>query len=141
MFEQVLGASIIIAAGLTGLALGVSGSTVGQLAPCAFKRLDYQEADGLVRRMVKDVLPWVIGFAIGAGVFALMGTAIGSAVILICAGGMLFFVRWMLDPLPKKPRMTGAKRKKSKQRILALQLLGMITLMFPIALVALALKV
>lgn len=141
MLEQVLTASIVIAAGLTGLALGVSGSTVSQVAPIAFKRLDYQEADGLVRRVVKDLLPWVTGFAVGAGVFALVGSALGSGIILICAGALLVFVRWLLDPLPKKPRMIGAKRKKSKQRILALQLLAMITLMFPAALIALALRV
>ena len=141
MLDQVFAASIVIAAALSGLALGISGSTVAQVAPVAFKRLDYQEADGLVRRLVKDVLPWVIGFAIGAGVFAFAGTALASGIILICAGGMLFFVRWMLDPLPKKPKMVGARRKKSKQRILALQLLAMITIMFPAALIALALGV
>ncbi|MGD2133643.1 MAG: hypothetical protein PVI23_12685 [Maricaulaceae bacterium] len=141
MLEQLIAASLIISASLAGLALGVSGSTVVQIAPVAFKRLDYQEADGLVRNLVKVLLPWIVGFAVGAGVFALVGTAIGSGIILLCAGGMLLFVRWVLDPLPKKPRAPGARRKKSKQRILALQIMAMITLMFPAALLALALRI
>ena len=73
--------------------------------------------------------------------FAFAGTALASGIILVCAGGMLFFVRWMLDPLPKKPKMVGARRKKSKQRILALQLLAVITIMFPAAMIALAMGV
>jgi len=140
MMEQLLAASLIIASGLTGLALGVSGSTVVHIAPAAFKRLDYRRADSLVRRVVKGCLPWVIGFAVGAGVFALVGTAIASGVILISSGLLLFFVRWMLDPLPKKTRMAGAVRKKSNQRILALQIMAVITLVFPFALVTLALR-
>jgi len=141
MFDQVLAASLVIAAGLAGLALGVSGSTVAQFAPAAFKRLDYRRADSLVRRVVKNALPWIVGFAVGGGVFALVGTAIGSAVILLSAGGLLMFVRWILDPLPNKVRMAGAVRKQSKQRILALQIMALITLMFPAALIALALRV
>jgi hypothetical protein len=37
--------------------------------------------------------------------------------------------------------MAGAVRKQSKQRILALQIMAIITLMFPAALIALALRV
>jgi len=140
MMEQLLAASLIIAAGLTGLALGVSGSTVVHVAPVAFKRLDYRRADSLVRRVVKGGLPWIIGFAVGGGVFALLGTAIASGVVLISSGLLLFFVRWMLDPLPKKIRMAGAVRKKSQQRILALQIMAVITLVFPFALITLALR-
>jgi hypothetical protein len=141
MPEQIFAAFLVLAAGLAGLALGVSGSTVAQVAPAAFKGLDYRRADSLVRKIVKAGLPWIVGFALGAGVFALMGAAIGSAVILLVAGGLLLFVRWILDPLPAKVRMAGAVRKQSKQRILALQIMAMITLLFPAALVALALKI
>lgn len=141
MMEHLIAGSLIIAAGLAGLALGVSGSTVAHVAPVAFDRLDYRRADSLVRRVVKEVLPWIVGFAIGAGAFALMGSAIGAGVILICAGGLLLGVRWILDPLPNKARMVGATRKISKQRILALQIMGMITVLFPIGLLALALRI
>src|SRR5262245_52491934 len=139
--DQVLAASLVIAAGLAGLALGVAGSTIAHLAPEAFQRLDYQRADSLVRRLVKSGLPWVMGFALVAGVFAMAGAAVGSGVILIVAAGLLLLVRWILDPLPKKPRMVGAVRKESKQRILALQIMAMIILLFPAALVTLALKI
>jgi hypothetical protein len=141
MPEQVFAAFLVIAAGLAGLALGVSGSTVAHIAPAAFEGLDYRRADSLVRKVVKVGLPWIVGFAIGAGAFALMGAAIGSGVILIVAGGLLLFVRWILDPLPKRVRMAGAVRKQSKQRILALQIMAIITLLFPAALIALALQI
>ncbi len=138
--EQLIAASLVIASGLAGLALGVSGAQVVQHAPEAFAKLDYRRADSLVRHSVKAGLPWIVGFALISGVFALVGGAVGSGVILIVAGGLLFFVRWILDPLPKKPRMAGAVRKESKQRILALQIMAMITLLFPAALIALALQ-
>lgn len=138
--EPLLAASLVIAAGMAGLALGVSGSQVVQHAPEAFAKLDYRRADSLVRSTVKNGLPWIVGFAIVSGVFAMIGGAIGSGIILIVAGGLLFFVRWILDPLPKKVRMAGAVRKESKQRILALQIMAMITLLFPAALIALALQ-
>jgi hypothetical protein len=141
VFQALAAASLIIASGLAGLALGVSGSTVAHLAPEAFERLDYERADSLVRRLVKSGLPWVTGFALVAGAFAIAGGALGSGVILIVAGAFLFFVRWILDPLPKKPRMAGATRKISKQRIMALQVMTLITLLFPAALVALALRI
>ncbi len=137
MMDQVLAASLVLAAGLSGLALGVAGTTVVHTAPAAFKRLDYRRADSLVRRVVKGVLPWIAGFAGGAAVFALAGSAIGASVILATAAGGLFFVRWILDPLPKKMRMAGATRKVSQQRILALQVMGFMTLLFPAAMVAL----
>lgn len=138
--EQVVVASLIIASGLAGLALGLSGATVVQHAPEAFAKLDYQRADKLVRHSVKTGLPWICGFGLIAGLFALLGGALSSGIILIVAGGLLFFVGWILDPLPKRPRLPGAVRKESKQRILALQIMAMITLMFPAALVALALQ-
>jgi hypothetical protein len=94
-----------------------------------------------VRRLVKSGLPWVMGFALVAGAFAMAGAAVGSGVILIVAAGLLLLVRWILDPLPKKPRMAGAVRKESKQRILALQIMAMIILLFPAALVTLALRI
>lgn len=137
MMEQVLAASLVLAAGLTGLALGVAGSTVAFVAPAAFKRLDYRRADSLVRRVVKGLLPWIAGFAGGAAAFAIAGSAIGAGVILATAAGGLFFVRWVLDPLPKKPRMVGGTRKMAKQRILALNVLVIFTLLFPAALAAL----
>lgn len=137
--EQMVVMSLVIASGLAGLAFGVAGSQVVQHAPTAFSQLDYQRADSLVRKTVKTGLPWIIGFAIIGGVFALTGGAIGSGVILIVTGGLLLFVRWILDPLPKKIRMAGATQKKSKQRILALQVMAMLTLLFPAALITLAL--
>ncbi len=94
-----------------------------------------------MRRVVKGGLPWIVGFALVAGGFALAGGAVGSGMILLVAGGLLLFVRWILDPLPKKVRMAGAVRKHSKQRILALQIMAIITLLFPAALIALAFRV
>ncbi|MCG8442068.1 MAG: hypothetical protein MI723_09685 [Caulobacterales bacterium] len=139
MPEQIFAASLVLAAGLTGLAFGVSGATVAYIAPAAFQRLHYTEADGLVRKVTKGVLPWVSGMAAVGAVLALTGASIAAAVILATAAGGLVMVRWILNPLPKKPRMIGAKRKLSKQRNLALYVLGIFTLLFPAALVALAL--
>ncbi len=139
LMDQVFAASLVIAAGLAGLALGVAGSQVVQHAPTAFHQLDYRRADSLVRKTVKTGLPWIIGFSVIGGVFALVGGAMGSGIILLVTGGLLFFVRWMLDPLPKKVRMAGAVRKMSQQRILALQIMAMLTLLFPAALITLAL--
>lgn len=138
MPEQIFASSLIIAAGIAGLAFGASGSTVVYIAPAAFDRLDYRRADSLVRKVVKGILPWIAGMAAGAAVFAILGTAIGAGAVLIVAAGCLYLVRWVLDPLPKKARMAGAVRKQSQQRILALQVMFVVILLFPIAIVALA---
>jgi hypothetical protein len=139
--EPLVAASLVISAGLAGLALGVSGSQVVQHAPEAFHQLDYRRADSLVRKSVKKGLPWIMGFSAIAALFALGAGAVGSGVILLVTAGLLFFVSWILDPLPKKVRMAGAVRKMSQQRILALQILAILTLFFPFALIALAMGV
>lgn len=138
MLDQVLLAAVVLSAGVTGLAFGAAGLTVTFFAPLAFKRLDYRRADALVRRYAKGILKPIAVLAVAGAVLAAAGGAVAAAAMLAIAAGGLLLVRWVLNPLPKKVRMAGATRKMSKQRILALQILAVISLLFPAALVALA---
>ncbi len=138
---QVLTAATVLAAGMTGLALGASGLTVMFFAPLSFRRLDYQRADSLVRLATKSILPLIAWVAIAGAALAFIGGAITAGLMLLIASGGLLLVRWVLNPLPKKMRMPGAVRRKSKQRILALHVMLVVSLMFPAALAALAAQI
>ncbi len=138
MLEQILTASLIIAAAFAGLALGASGQCAVHAAPLAFKRLDYSRADALVRRMLKGALPWIAWASLGGAVFAAIGGAMAAAIMLAFAGASLFLARYALNPLPKRPRVPGARRRHSRTRIISLRVTLLIMLVFPLALVALA---
>ncbi len=141
MLDHVMTASVVTAAACAGLALGAAGQCVVQVAPLAFKRLDYQRADSLVRRMMKRSLPW-IGWASAAGaVFAALGAAFAAAGMLALASAGLFLARYALNPLPKRPRTPGARRRHSRTRIVALRVTLVIMGLFPPALAALAVGV
>lgn len=138
MPEQLVAALLIVSAGFAGLALGASGATVTQFAPHAFKRLDYTRADALVRRVLAAGLPWAGGFAAGGAAFALAGGALGSGALLTVAAIGIFVARYALNPLPKRPRTPGARRRYSRTRIAALQATMAFMAIFPFALIALA---
>lgn len=141
MPEQILFASLVIAAGLAGLAFGASGHIVVAAAPAAFKRLDYTRADALVRRVLKGALPWIAGVAAGAAAFAVAGSATGAAVMLLLAAGGLLIARYALNPLPKRPRIPGQRRRYKQTRIAALWATGVMSLLFPAAILALAMRI
>ncbi len=136
--QAVFSASLVLSAGLTGFALAGAGLTALFFAPLSFQRLDYQRADSLVRRAVHAVLPIVAGTALAGAVLAFAGLAITAGLLLLMAAGGVLLVRWVLNPIAKKPRLPGAVRRKSRQRILALQVLLVVSLIFPAALFALA---
>ena len=138
MPESVLAAALVFAAGMTGLAFGVSGHAVMHAAPAAFKRLDYTRADALVRRILKGALPWIAGFAGGAALFAIVGSAFGAAVMLALAATGVLIARYALNPLPKRPRVPGQRRRLKQTRIAALWATGVMSMLFPVALIALA---
>lgn len=138
---QVFTASLVMAAGLTGFAIGAAGLTVLFFAPLSFKRLDYRRADSLVRLATKTVLPLIAGLSLAGAAFAFLGSAVVAGILLVFGAASLAFVRWILDPLPKKVRMAGAVRKHSKQRILALQVMLVLSMVFPVALIALAAQI
>lgn len=138
MLEQVMAASVVAAAACAGLAFGASGQCVVQTAPLAFKRLDYQRADALVRRMMKGSLPWIAWSSVAGTVFATLGGAFAAAGMLALAAAGLFIARYALNPLPKRPRTPGARRRHSRTRIVALRVTLVIMGLFPPALAALA---
>lgn len=131
-------AALVIAASLSGLAMGAAGHCVMQLAPTAFDRLDYQRADSLVRRILRQSLPWVAGFSAAGAVMAFAGGAWGGGILLVVAAAGIAIARFALNPLPKRPRTPGARRRHSRTRIAALRVTLALMSLFPAAIVALA---
>ncbi len=138
MPEQIAVASLVIAAGLAGVALGAAGHCVAHMAPMAFDRLDYQRADSLVRRVLKGALPLVAMVSGAAALLAFAGGSWGGGIMLLLASGGIMIARYALNPLPKRPRTPGARRRNSRARIAALRVVAMLMVLFPAALMSLA---
>lgn len=141
MWDQVFTASLIASAGFAGLALGAAGQCAVHAAPLAFKRLDYSRADALVRRMLKGALPWIALASLGGAAFALLGGAYAAGGMLGLAGAGLVVARYALAPLEKRSRIPGSRKRYAKTRNISLYITSAILLLFPAALIALALGI
>lgn len=117
------------AAVLLGIATG-AGYVAAVIAPnCFFDGLDAGRADRQVRNLLKSVSTPNVFLLLAAGAFAVLGGAYGAA---ICAflGALGFFANgWTLRGYKRGEVPQGVKRRRKTQRVVAVSLTLMFTLL------------
>ncbi|MEM1037706.1 MAG: hypothetical protein AAGI14_13200 [Pseudomonadota bacterium] len=116
------------AAVLLGLATG-AGWVAAIIAPnCFYDGLDAGRADRQVRNLLKSVSAPTVFLLLAAGALAILGGAIGAGVCAFIAAFGFFTNSWTLRGFKKGETPPGAKRRRKSQRVVAVGLTLMFTL-------------
>ena len=113
------------------LAAMVLGSTVLfslVVSPQAFRTLDAGRAKRMIRDTMKRGHPMMALTAGAAGVLALVGGALGGAVVMGCAAALFMLAAFTLAPSDDAGvHIVGGKKKRDTARVVAALLTLMIT--------------
>ncbi len=116
---------------LMGLATGAAWIMTIIAPNVSYDRLDASRADGHVRQLLKSASDPIAVVLLVAGALAILGGALGAGVTSFIAALGFFTNRWTLSKLDKAP--SGAKRRRKTQRVVAVSLTLMFTLVAAIA--------
>lgn len=128
MFDAVQTFSANLAGLMAGVAVGAAWIS-GIVSPnCSYDRLDYSRADGHIRELLLRSSGMIAAMLLAAAALAMIGGAIGAAVLCGLAAIGFFSNRWTLAPQKARQVAPGVKKRPSKknQRVVAVSL----TLMF-----------
>ena len=129
------------AAVLLGLATG-AGWVAAIVAPnCFYDGLDAGRADRQVRNLLKDVSTPTAFLLLAAGALGILGGAIGAGVCAILAALGFLTNAWTLKGFKRGEVPQGVKRRRSSQRIVAVGLTLLFTLVAAIGAVLAAVGV
>jgi len=113
---------------LLGLATG-AGWVAAIIAPnCFYDGLDAGRADRQVRNLLKAVSGPTAIMLLAAGALGILGGVIGAAVCAFLAAFGFFTNAWTLKGFKRGETPPGAKRRRSSQRIVAVGLTLLFTL-------------
>jgi len=116
---------------LLGLATGAAW-IVAIVAPnCSYDRLDASRADAHVRQLMKSASDPIAFILLAAGALGILGGATGAGIVSFLAALGFFSNRWTLSKLKKAP--SGVTRRRKSQRVVAVSLTLMFTLITAIA--------
>ena len=116
------------AAVLLGLATG-AGWVAAVIAPnCFYDGLDAGRADRQVRNLLKSVSAPTVFMLLAAGALAILGGAIGAGICAFMAAFGFFTNSWTLRGFKKGETPPGAKRRRKSQRVVAVSLTLLFTL-------------
>ncbi len=111
---------------LFGLATGAAWIMAVVAPNCSYDRLDASRADGHIRQLLKSGSDMIAFVLLGAGALSILGGALAAGITGFLAALGFFSNRWTLSKLPKTPE--GVKRRRKSQRIVAVGLTLMFTL-------------
>ncbi len=114
------------AALLMGLAVGAAWIMAIVAPNCSYDRLDAGRADGHVRQLMKSASDPIAFILLAAAALAILGGAVAAGITSFLAALGFFSNRWTLSKL--KPAPAGAKRRRKTQRVVAVSLTLMFTL-------------
>ncbi len=119
MFETIRAFSGSIAVMLIGIAIG--GAWVcTMVGPNAFyDKLDGSRANTQVRALLMSGSTPIAGLLLAAAACALLGGAIGAAVLSLLSAIGFFINRWTLAPHKRGETPPGARRRRKSQRLVA----------------------
>ncbi len=112
---------------LMGLATGAAWIMAIVAPNCSYDRLDASRADGHVRQLLKAGSDPIAFVLLAAGALAILGGALGAGVTSFLAALGFFSNRWTLSSLKGKTP-PGVKRRRKSQRVVAVGLTLMFTL-------------
>ena len=117
---------------LMGLAVGAAWIMAIVAPNCSYDRLDAGRADGHVRQLLKSASDPIAFVLLAAGAMAILGGALGAGITSFLAAFGFFTNRWTLSSLKGKAP-AGVKRRRKSQRVVAVSLTLMFTLVAAIA--------
>ena len=118
---------------LIGVATGAAW-IIAILAPnVSYDRLDASRADGHVRQLLKAGSDPIAILLLAAAALAVLGNAIGAGITAGIAALGFFSNRWTLASFKKGEVPPGARRRRKTQRVVAVSLTLMFTLVSAIA--------
>jgi hypothetical protein len=119
------------AALLLGLATGAAWMMAIVAPNVSYDRLDASRADGHIRHLMKSGSDPIAFILLAAGALAILGGAVAAGVTAFLAALGFFSNRWTLSRLKAAP--SGAKRRRKTQRVVAVSLTLIFTLVTAIA--------
>ncbi len=138
MLDAIQSVSGGIAAVLIGMATGAAWIAAIVAPNCSYDRLDASRADGHVRQLLVNASTPVSGMLLAGMAFSVLAGSFGAATLSLLAATGFFSNRWTLAPRKKGNRPPGTRTSKKSQRIVAVSLTLIFTM---VALVAATLAV
>jgi len=118
---------------LIGISVGAAWITAIVAPNCSYDRLDASRADGHIRQLLKAASDPVAVLLLAGGALAVLGGAIGAGIIAAIAALGFFSNRWTLASFKKGETPPGARRRRKTQRVVAISLTLLFTLVAAIA--------
>jgi len=118
---------------LIGISVGAAWITAIVAPNCSYDRLDASRADGHIRQLLKAASDPVAVLLLAGGALAVLGGAIGAGIIAAIAALGFFSNRWTLASFKKGETPPGARRRRKTQRVVAISLTLLFTLVSAIA--------
>lgn len=113
---------------LCGIATGGAWIAAIVAPNCSYDRLDASRADGHVRQLLKSASDPIAITLLAAAALAVLGNAIGAGITAAIAALGFFSNRWTLASFKKGEIPPGARRRRKTQRVVAVSLTLMFTL-------------
>lgn len=118
---------------LIGLATGAAWIMAIVAPNVSYDRLDASRADGHVRELLKSASDQIAFVLIGGAAFSILGGAIGAGITALLAAFGFFSNRWTLASFKRGEAPPDPKHSRKTQRILAVSLTLIFTLVAAIA--------
>jgi hypothetical protein len=133
MFEAIQSTAGGFSVLASSLATGAAWIACITAPNCSFDRLDYSRADGHVRQLLKDASGQVAIVLLAACALAAIAGSYGSATLSGLAAAGFLTNSWTLAPRKRGEAPPGVRQKKKSQRIVAVSLSLMFTLVSGVA--------
>ena len=118
---------------LMGIATGAAWIMAIVAPNVSYDRLDASRADGHVREMLKNASNPIAIVLFAGAALAILGGAIGSGITASLAALGFLTNRWTLASFKRGETPPGARRKRKTQRVVAVSLTLIFTLVSAIA--------
>ena len=118
---------------LIGMSVGAAWIAAVIAPNCSYDRLDASRADGHVRQLLKTASDPIAVLLLAGAAFAVLGGAIGAGITAAVAALGFFSNRWTLASFKRGEVPPGARRRRKTQRVVAVSLTLIFTLVSAIA--------
>lgn len=125
--------SLALSIAFFGFASGAAWIAAVVSPNTSYDRLDYSRADGHVRTLLINASGHIALVLLAASALAVLGGAIGSGIVGALAACGFFTNSWTLAPKKRGDAPKGVRQRKKTQRVVAVSLTLIFTLVAIIA--------
>ena len=133
MFEAIQDVANGFAAVLIGVATGAAWIATMVGPNCSYDRLDAGRASGHVRQLLVAASTPISGILLAATAFAVLAGSFGAAILSVIAAMGFFSNRWTLAPKKTGSTPPGVRTRRKSQRVVAVSLSLMFTMVAVVA--------